>query len=226
LGGTDSRTRDARADAGSCRTHSGGDAMIAKWAPDIILPKLLASLNDPAASAYGQVATLDEESEIHVRTVHLRHVYEFDTIGFAANRYSKKWKQLENGKLSGCYFDVKRMLQFRWRSDVECISAEAAAGLERKVVERMWGMVRPTVRTVYWYDHFGAAYDGPAPKGVDVAKVCPSFGVILCRPYFWDILEMPTEDYLTHRRSEHNLEKGKWISTPVSLLTGKPSKTK
>jgi hypothetical protein len=173
------------------------------------------SFEDEAHPAYAQVATATPAGAPRVRTVHVRYVTEYDTVGFSTNVFSPKWAELaRNPRISGCWFDTKRRIQIRWEGSVRLVPWERASDAERRVLERLWLLIRPTVREEYWRE-FGQ----PDPSA---ELPCPTHGVVLCRPDLWDLYELVSDDYRTHRRTIHRLGGNVWRAERVTLTDGRP----
>jgi hypothetical protein len=193
--------------------------MNAPYAPEPVRSRLEDALADEGHPAYGQVATLDEDGIIQVRTVHLRSVSERASLGFSTHVRSAKWRQLaRNPSLSGCYFDAHRLVQFRWSGRAELVEASRADGGDRALLARMWRQVREDLRKAYWMDHEGLKAGEPFPEGIDLDRACPNMGTVVCHPDRWDVLEIVEEDYRRDRRVLYTLRGDSWISRPVSLL--------
>jgi pyridoxine/pyridoxamine 5'-phosphate oxidase len=193
-------------------------------APKPIERLIVESLQDEARPAYGQVATMGEHGWPQVRTVHLRYISERGTLGFNTHIKSPKWRQLlKKPFLSGCYHDEKRQVQFRWEGSAKLIDPESRGRGEQAILDRMWLLLRPDVRTAYWMDYQKKGLKGRnAAQNLDIQKRCPNFGTVLCFPKLWDIFEMDPSDYTKDVRTVYRLKNGQWRSQDVSILHGAP----
>src|SRR3989344_4567325 len=82
--------------------------------------QILKAFCDPELPAYGQVATVDAHNNPQVRTVHCHYLKDKLVMAFNANIKSNKWKEVEHHPyISGCYFDMVQMIQFRWEGPVQ-----------------------------------------------------------------------------------------------------------
>jgi len=180
------------------------------------------AFGDDQRPAYGQVATLRGKYPT-LRTVHLHYLGSLapwarddtsDIIAFSTHIQSGKWKELKKHPyLLACYYDTFRDIQFRFQSKAELIEPK-----NKELLDTMWLKIRTEVRTAYWLDAKHLPLDSEPPANIDVQKRAPNLGVVLCRPFLWDIYEIHLEDYRKGKRSIHTLIKGKWRSQEVSIL--------
>ncbi|MBI2981185.1 MAG: pyridoxamine 5'-phosphate oxidase family protein [Deltaproteobacteria bacterium] len=182
---------------------------------------IVKSFSDDDHPAYGQAATTDNGEYPQVRTVHFRYLQDADRITFAANIKSSKWSQIARTPfVAGCYFDQYRLIQFRWEGKAELVDLKSGPK-HLALVQKMWGFVRPDVRSAYWLDYKKISLEKRPWPEVDVASCCPTFGIVICTPHLWDIMEVNPEDYRLDRRTIHKWNGKDWESEQVSVLHGK-----
>lgn len=176
--------------------------------PKEIEKLLVESMADPKRAAYGQAATVDSENRPHVRTVHFYYDKATGSTAFACHMKSRKWLEVgEKPFLAGCYHDVKLLVQLRWEGPARHGGPEHA-----ELLARVWSGIRPAVRAAYWAD-------SGRPEA-DVKEVCPTIGLILCQPAFWDVFVMHPEDYCKGHRTLYRRQGELWAPRRLSLLHG------
>ncbi|MBI2082722.1 MAG: pyridoxamine 5'-phosphate oxidase family protein [Deltaproteobacteria bacterium] len=187
---------------------------------ELFHPMIVKSFSDDDHPAYGQAATVDEKGHPQVRTVHFRYLEDQDKISFAANIKSSKWSQIaKSHRIAGCYFDSHRLIQFRWEGDARLVDRKDEN--EGDIVQKMWGLVRPDVRSAYWLDSKKISLTKKPWPEMDVDSCCPNFGIVICTPKVWDIMEVNPDDYRLDRRTVHQWNGKQWESKQVSVLHGK-----
>ncbi len=98
---------------------------------------------------FAQVATVGEEKQPQVRTVHVRYLKEKGCLGINTHVRSKKWQALaKNPQLAGCYFDSTNLHQFRWTGAVKLIEGDNEK--EKGFLDLMWSLLDEGVRIGYW----------------------------------------------------------------------------
>lgn len=184
-------------------------------------PKIISeAFSDEQHPSYGQVATLAKGKEPTLRTVHLHYIKGHDTIAFSTHLKSDKWRELKTHPyLSGCYYDTSREIQFRFQARTELIDPKNKK--YRDLLDEMWLKIRAEVRCAYWLDASRLPLDAELPEEIDIQKRPSNLGVILCKPFKWDIYEIHLDEYRKGKRTIHTLRKGKWYSENVSILDGK-----
>ncbi|HLG20543.1 MAG TPA: pyridoxamine 5'-phosphate oxidase family protein [Bdellovibrionota bacterium] len=184
--------------------------MATSFAPEPIRKQVVEAFSDAEAPAYAQFGTTDAEGNSQIRTVHFHYLSELDVLAFNAHVRSPKWAHLKaNPKASGCYFDTKRLIQFRFEAEACCF---ADGGGHDPLLDSMWAKIRPDVRAAYWEDQSSSSFD--------VDRRCSTLGVIVLQPTLWDICTIAMEDYRKGRRVLYRNRKGVWSEERVSLLHG------
>ena len=194
--------------------------MMNLFAPSKHYQLIVDAFSDPERPSYGQVANVDKKGLPQIRTVHIHYLSQFEALGFNTHVKSNKWESLEKKPiLSGCYVDNFRLVQFRWESKIELIHPDNKKYCS--FLDDMWLKMREDVRRAYALENLGENLSDPLPSSINLQKRHPNQGVILCRPYLWNIYEMNEKDYTQGRVFLHVLEKDSWHSSSVSLLHGR-----
>lgn len=179
-----------------------------RWIPEPLYNRLIEHLTQ--RTFYGQVATLSAQGHPRVRTVHCRFAEAARTIGFATNQKSPKWEELTaHPHLAGCFYDLGTHLQWRWEGAVKLV----ASG-DETLLEAFWKKIRPSIKDTYWQEFAG-------DKKYDREKRCPDFGVVLCEPTRWELLDMNDSDYLKTTRDEYIYDGGKWSHRRLHSVTSR-----
>lgn len=182
------------------------------FAPKKMAKLITRSFSDRSRTCYGQIATSGKDARPEVRTVHLHYVPSVKTVMFNTNRCSDKVKHLHKDPwIAGCYFDSARNLQFRWKGPVTLVT-DTKSSAERELLDEMWLLTSARTRAAYWLE-----YDGSE----DISKRCPDCITVICRPTWWDILELHRTHYHKGKRTISQLRAGRWTTRSVSPLTGK-----
>lgn len=181
------------------------------------------AFGDDQRPAYGQIATLSKGKQPTLRTLHLHYLKEPDVIAFSTHLKSDKWQELKKHPyLSGCYYDTSREIQFRFQAKAELIDSRGPKNQTfKELLDEMWLKIRSEVRTAYWLDTKRLPLDSELPEEIDIQKRAPNLGIVLCRPFKWDIYEIHLDEYRKGERSVHTLTKNRWQSQNVSILHGK-----
>ncbi len=186
------------------------------FAPDFCYDLIAKAFSDEAHPAYAQVATADSNQAPHVRTVHVHFLPTLNVLAFNTHTGSPKWRHLtKNPLLSGCYLDLTRQIQFRWESEVELVNDPLT---HPNLLEDLWLRMRTDVRKAYWMDTKNLPLNQMPPKDVDLNQRSPNQGVVLCRPYHWNIYEIHEENYSKGVVTLHQLKDDQWYSKEISLL--------
>ncbi|MEK7790194.1 MAG: pyridoxamine 5'-phosphate oxidase family protein [Deltaproteobacteria bacterium] len=189
-------------------------------APSLYYKIIAEVFGDDQRPAYGQIATLAKEKQPTLRTLHLHYLKELGVIAFSTHLKSDKWQEIKyHPYLSGCYYDTSREIQFRFHAKGELI--EPKNQRFKEFLDEMWLKIRSEVRTAYWLDAKRLPLDSELPEEIDIQKRAPNLGVVLCRPFKWDIYEIHLDEYRKGERSVHTLTKNRWQSQNVSILHGK-----
>ena len=189
--------------------------------PETIFPptaekQILEAFTDTDHPAYGQISTSDSDGLPHARTVHFHYLQNQKAIGFNAHIKSPKWEQIRTQTfVSGCYFDLHRLIQFRFEGNAELREADEKNG---NLLDTMWMKIRPDVQAAYWADYQNLKSSGDLEKNFDLSRRCPSLGVVLCKPTLWDIYVIDPNDYGKGSRAMYRELKDTWKREAVSLL--------
>ncbi|MBI2026777.1 MAG: pyridoxamine 5'-phosphate oxidase family protein [Deltaproteobacteria bacterium] len=190
--------------------------------------------------AYGQVATVDEHDHPQVRTVHCHYIKEQNSMAFNAHVESNKWKDLvHNLSVSGCYFDMVQMIQFRWEGPAQLIQNN------NEILQTLWLSSREEVRLAYWlsekkislreykkYERIRLPRSGspllPTAKGgddignndsnIDLSLRSSGHGVVMCSPIKWKIYEVNPEHYCEGKITEYSFSNNAWFQKESSIL--------
>jgi pyridoxine/pyridoxamine 5'-phosphate oxidase len=166
---------------------------------------LIQRFSDDSNPAYGQVASVDDMIP-KVRTVHLHYDEEsYKTLIFNTAISSPKWSQLRaNPRLSGCFFEMKSLTQFRWEGYAKLLTLET----DQALVEKSWNSTRKDLKDLYWENE----------SGTSLNEVCPNFGLVVILPEAWDIYRMHEQDYRLAQRTQFYLEKDGWVKKEKSIV--------
>lgn len=190
--------------------------MTNSFAPDFCYDLIAKAFLDEAHPAYAQVATVDSNSAPHVRTVHVHFLPKLNVLAFNTHVGSSKWTHLKkNPLLSGCYVDLVRQVQFRWESQVELVEDSAQYP---NLLEELWLRMRIDVRKAYWMDYKNLPLAQMPPQDIDLNTRSPNQGVVLCKPYRWNIYEIHEENYCKGVVTLHEFKNDQWYSKELSLL--------
>lgn len=190
------------------------------FAPESQHALLSYAFSDAEHPAYVQIATIDKAGFPQVRTVHMHYIKDLDALVFSTHTKSSKWEHLKvTPKLSGCYVDDYRLVQFRWTSKTELVDPNSSKYM--KLLDHMWLGMRVDVRQAYIQDNLGKPLTDALPEGTDVNKRTPTQSIVICRPIEWRLYNIHADDYTKGTSSLHQLKDNKWISKDVSILHGK-----
>jgi pyridoxine/pyridoxamine 5'-phosphate oxidase len=185
-------------------------------APDNIKKLIIDTFSDKDNSAYGQVATVSGDLP-QVRTVHIHYIKEYDALAFNGHINSSKWRELqENPKLSGCYFDMMQMIQFRW--DARATLIDSSHKEYTALLDKMWLSMREEVRSAYWLEHKNIPFSEAEEHKFNLEERTPNLGTILCKPTLWNVYELNPEFYPKGKVTIYKLEDQNWVSKEVSIL--------
>ncbi|MEZ4819379.1 MAG: pyridoxamine 5'-phosphate oxidase family protein [Bdellovibrionota bacterium] len=169
-------------------------------------------------SAYGQFATVDPNHLPSVRTVHFIAGPNLASIVINTHIQSEKWANIASGQshVSGCYWSQEKRIQFRFSAKAELIQPKQVEMQPHWL--SLWNNMRAEVRTAYILaDHNIPLYR--ANPNVDPVPHSPSHGLIVCRPYCWDIFYEDPKEYRFGKRHIYTLDTNQsWQKKDVSSL--------
>jgi len=167
--------------------------------------------------AYGQLATVDEEGQPSVRTVHI-HGIEHPIQGLLVNCniQSEKWLHLKkNSQVAGCFWSPENQTQIRFEGIADLITEKEKDFSE--LLQTMWVKMRPEVRITYLLDEQGIALDIEKPK-VDPKQHSKNHGLLLITPHTWDIFQNNPKEYRLGKRWIYKLKNDQWKWREVNSL--------
>ena len=115
-----------------------------------------------------------------------------------------KWAELRQvPKISGLYFDRAHTTQYRFEADVTLIDSQSAD--HTVLYQHCWQTLRPDLRHVLWQEHLG-----DINKGYNVESLFPHHGVVLVKPYQWDIFKVDINNFTDSIREQLILKDNTW----------------
>lgn len=173
--------------------------------------EIIKAFGDVTHPAYGQIATVDSFRHPQVRTVHFHYLKSFNAIGFNTHIDSTKWKEISmHPCVSGCYYDLLQLIQFRWEAKTELI--EPSSKKHHSLLQEMWMKMRLDVREAYWKE--------AGNKKANFLFRSPNMGCVVTYPYRWHIYKIHMENFSKGKCTEHILKHNRWTSHNVSLVHG------
>lgn len=173
------------------------------------LAGVIRKITTRATPTYAQLATVNEKGRPEVRTIDLFYVKELKTIAFNTNARTLKVKQLKaKRRIAGCHFDPVLQVQIRWTGTIEFLK-KARNAKEKKLLDRLWLKIAPTIRQGYWLVHGGEG---------KISERCPDSLTVVCLPDRWDVYQHHPTDYLKSRRWIAVLRNRQWQLWRISPL--------
>jgi hypothetical protein len=166
--------------------------------------------------SYCQIATVAKTNNGCVpkaRTILLYYDAERSALYFTCSNQTQKWAQLQaTPKLTGIYLDTETMTQYRFEADVMLIDYDSknAADLYKKA----WHDLRSSLRQVLWKEYLGDEH-----TRYNVEEICLNHGVVLVKPYYWDIFHLNRNDFSKSERTQMVFKNNQWeIFSDTSLI--------
>lgn len=193
--------------------------MMPSWhfAPPKLAGQLRRRLQQAAAPVYAQCGSITwsgNTPQPALRTVHLRYVTEFKTLGFVTCTTSDKWRQLhKQPQLAICFYDPVASIQWRISGKADLIKAPQHA----KTMQRLWRQIRPSLHQVYWQSLPSKALQYRTNREMS-HHVAPHFGLVLISVQSWEIFKMQPHDYAKSQRWLYQRRGQQWRAQRLELL--------
>ena len=151
---------------------------------------------------HAQVSTVNG-TEPQVRTVNVRYLQTHQCLAICTHKSTQKWLSLtKNPRLAGCYYDIGGSRQLRWGGGMKLVEHD------QELLDKMWPLIPEEVKRSYW------AKEEASQK--DLSTCCPSLGVILSFPVYWDIYHLDPSDFEKSERTIYQYLEKTWRGTLVT----------
>ena len=177
------------------------------WIASDYIETVRSAFQFEANQSFCQIATVARDKDQCMpksRTVRLYLEQERNALRFNCSTQSQKWHQLQTTpKATGLYMDWQTATQYRFEADAVLIDKQSSD--EVSFFEMTWHKMRPDLRHILWQE-----YLGDAQADYDIEQIHPCHGVVLLKPYFWDIFQLDKQDYGQSKRNQIIWQHDQW----------------
>lgn len=145
------------------------------------------------------------------RTVLFYFLEQQQCFYFTCSNKTQKWNQLQQlPKITGILFDYVNTIQYRFEADVTLVDAQCDE--QKKLFEASWHNIRADLKHVLWQEYL------QNEETYELDQVCPNHGLVLVKPYYWDIFNLDVDDFSRSQRTQMVLKNTAWQvskNTPI-----------
>lgn len=169
--------------------------------------------------AYAQVATKDMEGNVSVRTVHVHYFEDVHAFAFSTHMHSRKARDVSETKgVSGCYWDERNQIQYRWSAKAEFLSQNSHPE-QKNLMTSLWKTMRDETRLAYVLDQLKIPYDTePLPPEVSVEVRPQNHCMVRFFPYQWDVHHFSPKGYRFGKRTVYVKKNDTWEAQATRLI--------
>lgn len=171
------------------------------------LERILKSFNFTESPCFCQIATVAKKQQgplPNLRTVQLFYDPNYNALRFTTSTQTRKWSELKSTPtLCGLFYDATNTTQYCFSGDTILIDKQTTE--EENYYQYTWQNLRPSVRHKLWQE-----YLADPSQQYDIKNIFPNHGVVLIKPYQWDIFNVDINDFTKSDREQLFLKDGQW----------------